>query len=87
MYDKGGCENTAEQKSTKTAAPKEILGFWTDILRSDESDLKDKLKVSEYLAKGLGVFSEAGKEEKPKSDEEKMSLKEKLEYIEKLKSQ
>ena len=87
MYGKGGCKTTAEQKSTKTAAAKEILGFWTDILRSEESDLKDKLKVSEYLAKGLGVFNESSKEIKPKSDEEKMSLKEKLEYIEKLKNQ
>lgn len=57
-------------------------------MRNEESDLKDKLKVSEYLAKGLGVFSDSGVgKEKTKSSEEKMSLKEKLEYIEKLKNQ
>ncbi len=56
-------------------------------MRNEESDLKDKLKVSEYLAKGLGVFSDGINKEKPKSNEEKMSLKEKLEYIEKLKNE
>ncbi len=73
------------QENTKEAGAREIRQFWTDILRDSQSEMKDKLKVSEYLAKDLGVFLEK-EEETPKSEFEKMSLKEKLEYIEKLKN-
>ncbi len=72
-------------ETKKVAAANEIRQFWTDILRDSESDMKDKLKVSELLAKDLGVFGENKEDEHPKENFEKMTLKEKLDYIEKLK--
>lgn len=71
-------------EARNVAAANEIRRFWTGILRDSESDMKDKLKVSELLAKDLGVFCES-REEEPKEEFEKMTLKEKLSYIEKLK--
>ena len=38
----------------KIASLEEIATFWTEILRNEESELKDRLKVSELLTKVLG---------------------------------
>lgn len=34
----------------------EINAFWTDIMRDDEADIKDRLKASELRAKAAGGF-------------------------------
>ena len=38
-------------KKQKIATSDEICQFWTSVLRNEEADLKDRLKVSEYLLK------------------------------------
>jgi hypothetical protein len=62
---------------------KEITAFWTSILREPSADLKDKLKVSELLAKVQGAFlrdadddaaTEQATEPHPLSLEEKWAL-------------
>ena len=45
-------------ETKKVAAANEIRQFWTDILRDSESDMKDKLKVSELLARRFWECSE-----------------------------
>ena len=59
-------------RRAKIASLEEIAIFWTEILRSEESDLKDKLKVSELLTKVLGGSIEV----KAESKEKPMNLKE-----------
>lgn len=49
-------ERNKQLESTRIADAKEIKTFWTDILRSNEQDLKDRLKASEYLAKTNALF-------------------------------
>ena len=56
----------------------EIARFWTKILRDEDSELKDKLKVTELLSK----YSENLTGEK---DEEIMDLEEMYEVIQKVK--
>jgi phage terminase small subunit len=34
----------------------ETKRFWTDIMRDQESDIRDRLKASEYIAKTNGAF-------------------------------
>ncbi|MBE6038570.1 MAG: hypothetical protein E7218_05125 [Anaerofustis stercorihominis] len=53
-------------KRRKIASLEEIAVFWTEILRSEDSDLKDKLKVSELLIKALGGSIEIKEESKEK---------------------
>ncbi|MEH7308236.1 terminase small subunit [Neobacillus drentensis] len=36
----------------------ETKRFWTEIMRNDNADLKDRLKASEYIAKTNGAFVE-----------------------------
>ncbi len=38
----------------KVADKKEVQAFLTTVLRNEEADLKDRLKVSEYLLKLAG---------------------------------
>ena len=34
----------------------EVIKLWADIMRNPDSDLKDRLKVSEYIAKATGAL-------------------------------
>lgn len=43
----------------KVADKKEVQAFLTSVLRSEEAELKDRLKVSEYLLKLAGEEPEA----------------------------
>lgn len=43
-------------ESEKIADMKEIKEFWTSLLRDDGTDVKDRLKASEYMAKTRGAF-------------------------------
>lgn len=43
-------------ESDKIATMIEVKEFWTNTMRDSESDLKDKLKASEYIAKTNGAF-------------------------------
>ena len=43
-------------ESDRIADMKEIKEFWSDTMRGDEIEFKDKLKASEYLAKTNGAF-------------------------------
>jgi phage terminase small subunit len=36
----------------------ETKRFWTEILRDEDADMKDRLKASEYIAKTNGAFVE-----------------------------
>ncbi|MFP5111378.1 terminase small subunit [Bacillaceae bacterium C204] len=36
----------------------ETKRFWTEIMRDDNADIKDRLKASEYIAKTNGAFVE-----------------------------
>lgn len=59
------------------ATLKEIAVFWTEILRDEDSDLKDKLKVTELLSKYSGeIISE--------KDREELTLEEMYGYIQKI---
>ena len=43
-------------ESEKIADMKEVKEFWSNLLRDDENDVKDRLKASEYIAKTQGAF-------------------------------
>ena len=43
-------------ESKKIADMKEIKEFWTNLMRDEETDVKDRLKASEYMAKTRGAF-------------------------------
>lgn len=43
-------------ESKRIANMKEVKEFWTNVLRSDENDVKDRLKASELIAKTNGAF-------------------------------
>jgi phage terminase small subunit len=64
-----GCENLTklnikqyidkankEIKNTRIADMKEVKEFWSNVLRGEESDMKDRLKASEFIAKTNGAF-------------------------------
>lgn len=36
----------------------EINAFWSDIMRNDKADIKDRLKASELRARSIGAFIE-----------------------------
>lgn len=36
----------------------EINAFWTEIMRSDAQELKDRLKASELCARAAGMFTD-----------------------------
>lgn len=45
-----------EQKSSRIADINEIKEFWTNLLRSDQYEPKDRIKASELLGKTAGAF-------------------------------
>lgn len=45
-------------RSKRIADMAEVKEFWTNVLRSGEHDLKDRLKASEYIAKTNAAFME-----------------------------
>lgn len=49
-------ERNKEIESARIANMKEVKEFWTEILRSGEIEVKDRLKASEYIAKTNGAF-------------------------------
>ncbi len=69
---------------TSSATAPEILRFWTEIMRDESGELKDRLKVSELLAKALGAFGDEAA--KPAADNplSGMTLEEKFALIEKI---
>ena len=69
----------------KTATQKEIYEFWTLALRNEETDFKDELKVSELIAKCLGMFNSFGQADREEAPE-RMSLQEKLALIDRIKN-
>ena len=73
-----------EKDSNRIAELSEITAFWTAILRDGTADLKDRLKVSELLAKTQG-FAKSAEDETETNQEELtasgMSMEEKLALI------
>ena len=49
-------ERNASLDENRIANMKEVKEFWTNLLRDIESDVKDRLKASEYIAKTNGAF-------------------------------
>lgn len=62
------------ENTPPVATLEEIAIFWTGILRSEQSDLKDRLKVSELL-------SRYADEPAKNTDDENMSMEEMYGYI------
>lgn len=46
----------------KIADKKEVQAFLTAVLRNEEADVKDRLKVAEYLVKLAGEDTETAKD-------------------------
>ena len=44
-------ERNKELESQKIADMREVKEFWTNTLRDEENEIKDRLKASEYIAK------------------------------------
>lgn len=42
--------------SSTIADMEEVKQFWTNVMRNEEADLKDRLKASEYIAKTNAAF-------------------------------
>lgn len=42
--------------ASKVASMQEVREFWSTVLRDEESDLKDRIKVSELIGKANGEF-------------------------------
>lgn len=42
----------------RIADMEEINRFWTDIMRNEEADLKDRIKASELRARASGMFTD-----------------------------
>ena len=49
-------ERNKSIQSDKIADMEEVREFWTNTLRDDENDYKDRLKASEFIAKTNGAF-------------------------------
>lgn len=49
-------EKNKALESHKIANMEEVKEFWTNMLRNEESDSKDRLKASEFIAKTNGAF-------------------------------
>ena len=49
-------ELTKPLQDKRIADIQEIRQFWTDVVRNNELDMKDRLKASEYIAKTNGAF-------------------------------
>lgn len=88
-----GIQNIIEEannkvRSDRIADVEEIKTFWTNVLRSEEEDLKDRLKASEYLAKTNALFVDKVEQRTTasvsvKSDLDNLSVEE-LEKIEQI---
>ncbi len=70
------------KEKSDIAGLSEIAVFWTKILRDEESELKDKLKVTELLSR----FSADLSGEK-NGEDDVMSLDECYEYIQRIKNE
>ncbi|MFT8319337.1 MAG: terminase small subunit [Bacillus sp. (in: firmicutes)] len=44
--------------SDRIADMEEVKQFWTDTMRNDNNEMKDRLKASEYISKTNGAFLE-----------------------------
>jgi phage terminase small subunit len=51
-------ERNKQLESDRIASMEEVKRFWTNTMRNEESDLKDRLKASEYIAKTNAAFIE-----------------------------
>jgi phage terminase small subunit len=51
-------ERNKQLESDRVANMEEVKQFWTNTMRDDEADLKDRLKASEYIAKTNAAFIE-----------------------------
>jgi phage terminase small subunit len=51
-------ERNKQIESDRIASMEEVKQFWTITMRSNEADLKDRLKASEYIAKTNAAFIE-----------------------------
>lgn len=49
-------ERNASIESDKIATMEEVKEFWTNTLRDELNDYKDRLKASEFIAKTNGAF-------------------------------
>ncbi|WP_391119381.1 terminase small subunit [Psychrobacillus sp. L3] len=49
-------ERNIQIESDRIADMEEVKKFWTNTMRSDENELKDRLKASEYIAKTNAAF-------------------------------
>lgn len=49
-------EQNKRLESEKIADMKEVKQFWTNTMRNEENDLKERLKASEYIAKTNAAF-------------------------------
>lgn len=47
---------TKPSEDKRIADMQEIRQFWTNVVRNEEEDMKDRLKASEYIAKTNGAF-------------------------------
>ena len=72
-----------KKQGESIADMREIARFWSEILRDDEAELKDKLKVSELLAKAQGGAAPKDSEKEP-FDCSRLSLKEKGEILKRI---
>ena len=82
-------ESKVKSYEDDVADMEEITAFWTSILRDEHAELRDKLKVSELLAKvGRGADDiEADHETEGVEAIEALSLQEKLQIIDRIKQQ
>jgi hypothetical protein len=70
------------------AGKSEIYAFWTSVLRDENAEIKDRIKISELLAKAMDLFSPPEpRESKPPEAQNEMSREEKLEMIQRIKNE
>jgi phage terminase small subunit len=51
-------ERNKQIESDRIASMEEVKQFWTNTMRNEETELKDRLKASEYIAKTNAAFIE-----------------------------
>lgn len=49
-------KQTKKIQSKRVATMQEVHEFWTTVMREDDAEMKDRVKVSEYIAKANGAF-------------------------------
>ena len=79
-------ESKVKNYEDDVADMEEITAFWTSILRDEHAELRDKLKVSELLAK-IGRGADDVEADHETEGVEAMSLREKLKIIDRIKQQ